>query len=142
MARVPPFAAPDFHSIVFSPLYKSPIEWDPNKRRVVFTPSLRATPIWLIITLGCEICLAQVSTSYLLITQFWWAKSSKMPTFQVIHQGIILFIATAQGVVMSILWIYWEDWKFGFGQHMWLLERLAESKGAGSTSALFMETWG
>ncbi|OXA47966.1 hypothetical protein Fcan01_16944 [Folsomia candida] len=139
MSRVPPFSALDFHSIVFSPLYKSPIEWDPKKRRIAFTPSLRATLIWTIITLGFEIFLAQVSTSYLLISQFWWPQSSKMSTFQILDHGIILFIATAQGVVMSIFWIYWDDWKFGWGQQIWLLERIEESKRGGSISALFME---
>lgn len=87
MSRVPFFSILDFHSTVFSSLYKSPVEWDPKKKRLVLTPSIRSTPLWTIITLGFEICLAQVGSSYLLITEFCWPQSSTMASFQVLFQS-------------------------------------------------------
>ncbi|OXA47859.1 hypothetical protein Fcan01_17051 [Folsomia candida] len=124
MAYVPPFSALDFHSTVFSLVFKSPIEWDPEKRRVVFTPSRRATPIWTVIAIGCEICLLQVLCGYLLISEFWWPEKSTLSSSQVMFQVIIVLLSAVQGVIAYIFWIYWDDWKFAFGQFVWLLERL------------------
>lgn len=128
MAYVPPFSALDFHSTVFSLVFKSPIEWDPEKRRVVFTPSRRATPIWTVIAIGCEICLLQVLCGYLLISEFWWPEKSTLSSSQVMFQVIIVLLSAVQGVIAYIFWIYWDDWKFAFGQFVWLLERLERSE--------------
>lgn len=126
MACNPPLAAVDFHSKIFSPLFKPPIYWDSYKTRLVFVPLLRKVPIWTIMVLGFEILFAQMGCNYLLLSHVMYPQ--RMSSFQHLVQGVFVIISFAQGVIVYVFWTYWEDWNFGMDQHMWLLKRFEKGE--------------